>query len=216
MRSRSFLLLSCICLVNIPFGCKKEEVHNRFVGAVRKGNSATYLNGATVKAQKKDVNNGVFSSEYVLLGETQSTDEGKYEIPFEVGIFAALRLEFSKSGYHKLYREVTSNYFDLNDTYTFNTKLYPISEIEVHISDGQYAFDEIRFRYPDADFDCNCCEAGWKIYNQPNIDTTWSCMVYGDQFVRYQYRLINDETDSLVTDSIFCLPQTTQQINLQY
>jgi hypothetical protein len=216
MRSRPFLRLLSICFVFIFFACKKEEVQNRFVGVVRKGNSPTYLNGASVKAQKKDVNNGVFSSEYVLLGETQSSDQGNYEIPFEVGAFAALRLEFSKTGYHKLYREVPSNYFDQNDTYTFNTKLYSISEIEVHLSDGNKAFDEIHFRYPDANFDCNCCDAGWKIFNQPNIDTTWSCMVYGDQFVRYQYRWISDEIDSLVTDSIYCAPQAIQQINLQY
>jgi hypothetical protein len=196
--------------------CKKEETTQRFEGRVLRGNNGGALSGVRVEAQTQELGNGVFNSEYSTLASTTTDGTGNYRIPFEMATYTSLRLEFTKSQYHRRWIDVDPSHFDQNDVFSKTVSLYPQATIALRISDGSAEYNQIQFRYKDIDFECTCCNDSWKVIDQPNIDTTISCMVYGDQMVHYQYRWIATGVDSLVQDSIYCPAFTTQNIDLNY
>jgi hypothetical protein len=196
--------------------CKKDENTQRFEGRVRRGNNGNGLSGVTVKAQTQELNNGVFNSEFSTIANTTTDGTGQYDLPFEVATYSSLRLQFSKSFYHTLLVDVDPDHFESNNSFTKNVHLYPQATISLHISDGAQDFEQFNFRYKNTDFECVCCDDSWKVIDQPNIDTTFSCMVYGDQTVYYEYRMINNELDTLIQGSIFCPAFATQNLDLTY
>lgn len=196
--------------------CKKDENTQRFEGTVKRGNLGQSLSGAQVIAQTQEINNGVFSSDYSSIGSMSTAADGRYTIPFETATYPSLRLQFSKSGYHTRFVDVDPQFFADQNTFTKNIFLFPKSTIQVHVSDQLPAYSQLWMRYKNTDFECTCCDDSWKYFTQPNIDTTFSCMVYGDQFVHYQYRWIGSGIDTLIDDSIYCTAFETANIDLSY
>lgn len=197
-------------------GCKKDDPTQQFEGRVQRGNTGGGLSGVQVQAQTQELGNGVFNSDYSTIGSTTTDGSGGYSIPFEVATYASLRLQFSKSQYHTRWVNVDPAYFEQNSSYTKNIYLYPQASVTLHISDGAPTYNAIQFRYKDTDFECTCCNDSWKVIEVPNVDTTFSCMVYGDQMVYYEYRWISANTDTLLQDSVYCPAFTTQNIAITY
>ena len=220
MSCRSRQTLYCIALMTWLtlhlVACKKDENTQRFEGTVKRGNLGQSLAGAQVVAQTQEINNGIFSSDYTSIGSMTTAADGRYTIPFETATYPSLRLQFSKNGYHTRFVEVDPQFFADQNTFTKNIFLFPKSTIQVHVSDQLPAYSELWMRYKDIAFECNCCADGWKYFTEPNIDTTFSCMVYGDQFVHYQYRWIGSGIDTLINDSIYCTAFETALIDLSY
>lgn len=213
--SRSISLTIVWIVVATIIGCKKDKDQLSFGGTVKRAHVGP-LSNVQVTAQHQEVVNGVFNSEYTSLGATQTDVSGQFEIPFNTATYTSLRLVFNKEGYHKKTLIIDPQIFEETDRVAKNVTLYTQSSITLHVLDGLDDFDQLLVRYVDASFDCVCCDAEWKYFDQPNIDTTLSCMVYGDQFVHYQYRLINTQIDTLINDSVFCSPFENQSIELSY
>lgn len=196
--------------------CKKEDQGYQISGTVKRGNLGSVLGHVEVAIQHQPIVNGVFNSEYSTLSGTHTGSDGQFALSIPTATYASLRLVFSKDGYHQRIVDLNPAAFDQSSTLSKNATLYTQSTITLHVSDGATNYNQLIMRYKDVDFACVCCDNNWKYFDQPNIDTTLSCMVYGDQLVYYQYRLINTQLDTLITDSLFCTAFQNQNIELTY
>jgi hypothetical protein len=207
-----FTLFVCLLFA----ACKKDDNNYPFSGLVQRGNQGSSLADVSVSIQHQPVINGVFNSDYSTLTNTHTNADGQYTLAVEAADYASLRLLFMKQGYHKRTIDVDPAAIEQGNGYTQNVWLYPQSTIHLHITDGKSTYNQLLMRYKNVNFDCVCCDDEWKSFSQPLIDTTLSCMVYGDQFVHYQYRLINAQLDTLINDSIYCGAFENQTIELTY
>jgi len=104
-----------------------------------------------------------------------------------------------------------------NGTVTENIQLYKEAFVSLRFyhTNGNSG-DRLSFTFSNADFNCNCCSNGWRTWQASNIDTTITCRVYGNRWLKYQVQTLIGFTDSSFVDSVFCDAFVTTSRDIQY
>lgn len=208
--------LSCIFFILLSLTqCKKEKGEYSIQGKITHARTGNSLSSAAVNIQKKTVANSTYSAAYSVAANTSTDAQGNYSMVFERENFAALKLVSSYPQFISKEVELNVGSFKVGTPVTKNVQLYPEAFIQVNLHSNDPQMSEIAFTFLNAHFDCVCCTTDSK-YFPGVIDTSFSCKLYGDQWLKYKYQFSISGQDSLAVDSIWCPAFETQQLNLSF
>ncbi|MEY3399317.1 MAG: hypothetical protein RL220_1911 [Bacteroidota bacterium] len=216
--TRSSILLTIIFVFALG-SCRKEESLNFTIqGKILNARSGEPLSGAHVEVRQQVVENGVFSAIYSEAAETLTAPDGGYNLTWARENIAGLRLLIDKEQYISRQLDLSVSAVESGDVYTLHSSLYPEAFVTVHISNTASAnpSDQFSFRYDDAQFDCTCCNEDWKIFTGSDTDTTFTCRLYGDTWLKYVQQITTIEADTLIVDSIWCPAFQDTPLDLTY
>jgi len=181
---------------------------------------------ASVNLQKKVVGSSTYTAAYEAAANGQTDAAGNYSLTFERQNFAALKLAASYPQFITAEKELNVSSFVVGTPYTQHLQLYPQAYIQLNITNAapsqatdllKFTFINalLKFTFINAHFDCFCCSNGFKNYTGA-VDTTVTCKLYGDQWLKYQANFNFGTQDSTVVDSVWCPAFETTQLNIIY
>lgn len=203
---------------SLLFACKKETPTYRLSGCVLDGRSGNPVSGVTATIEKQVVSGGNFGATYSYATSATSDGFGVYNLEWPRENFAALKLKTSKPDYITSEKDLTVSSFEGGAIVQQNMTIYPQSFIHLKIQNtGEtYPEDILNFTFTNADFDCICCANGFKVFEGPDIDTQYTCKLYGDTWLKYQKQIYSFEADTIINDSIWCPAFQTTDLIIQY
>jgi hypothetical protein len=200
------------------FSCKKDEANYALEGVVTHARTGEPLPVTYVSVQKQSVSNGTFGASYSTAATDVTNGSGHYQMSWSRENFASLKFTADRENYIR--REIDLNIDNFTDgrTVTLNASLYPEAFVSVHIQNTGPAStsDILNFTFTNAQFDCACCNNGWKVFEGATVDTTFQCRLYGDMWLKYQKVIITQSGDTLVSDSVYCPAFETTPIGITY
>ncbi len=192
----------------IPFlSCKKDEALNYTIkGTIVNGRTGAPISGLNVSIQQKIIQDGIFSALFTDAASAITDANGNYSMTWKRENVAAFQLLLEKEQHISRQIELSPNSLNANESFTYNAHVFTEAFITVHlINEGETtAVDICNFRFDDTDFDCTCCTDAWVNTFGADVDSTWTCKVYGDSWIRYVKDIATLEVDSVSTDSIWC------------
>ncbi len=210
---------ACLILILLVFStCKKENNQYNLLGIVIAANTGATLDGVSITLQKQVVETGVYNNNFQTAAHTTSTANGQFELNWARENFAALRLDCEKSQYIKSEMDLIVNDFSTGKTETTYIILQPEAFVSVHIQNSSPSdiTDQFRFTFANANFDCICCSNGWKTFAGELIDTTFTCRLYGETWLRFQKDYYTAQNDTMLIDSVFCPAFQTTNLEIEY
>lgn len=212
--------LRSIILFMLPlvfFTCKKDtEVNYSIAGKVTDADDGNPLQGVSIQVEKQVVQNGIFGNTYQNAMTTTTDAAGNYSGSWLRENFAALRIVADQSNYIPVEKSLDVESFS-NGLVTENIQLYKeaFASLRFYHSNGNSG-DRLSFTFLNADYTCNCCSNGWRTWQAGNIDTTITCRVYGNRWLKYQVQTLIGFTDSSYVDSIYCDAFVTTSRYIEY
>lgn len=198
--------------------CKKDTTVDYSVrGKITDADEGNSLEGVSVSVEKQSVQNGVYGNTYQNAFTTASASDGSYSGSWPRENFAALRLLARKSGYIQAEIPLNVDEFERNRSITQDVQLYKeaFTTFRFTHSDGVDS-DRISFTFLNANFNCNCCSNGWKTWQAANLDTAFTCRIYGNRWLKYQVLTQVGFIDSSYVDSIYCPAFVTTSHDIHY
>ncbi len=198
--------------------CKKENTDFHLKGNVVAGNSSNPLSAVSVEVQKQVVAGGTFGSGHTTAKQGNTDSGGNYDLQWPRENFTDLKLIASKSQY--IPREFALNItdFEQGNIVVKNFEMYPEAYINVNIINAGITneSDAFNFTFTNANFDCFCCNNGWKYFVGAAVDSSFQCKIYGDTWLKYQKQTYTIQGDSIANDSIWCPSFQTTNLNITY
>jgi len=210
------LLIGCTLLLAVS--CRKEGSASYSIsGKVTDADDNTPLSGVQVEVEKQVVQNGVFGNTYQRALITETNSNGHYEGNWPRENFAALRILAELDNYIPANISLNVDEFEGGETVFQNIELHKEAFASLRfLHSGGNATDRLSFTFLNANFNCSCCSNGWKTWQSAEIDTTFTCRVYGNRWLKYQVQTQFGFTDSTFVDSIYCVAFDTTSRAIQY
>ncbi|MBX7051541.1 MAG: hypothetical protein K1X54_05865 [Flavobacteriales bacterium] len=197
--------------------CKKENTDYRIGGVVYSANNKNKLSGVQVAVKKQVVASGTFTNSFTTAASMTTANDGGFSLTWPRENFAALQLVCSKDQYITVERDLAVTDFTTDNFIMTDVMLHPESFIRVHINNSGTSQPDDFFRYKliNAEFDCNCCDNGWKEFHG-SIDTSYECRLYGDTWIKYMRQIVTTDLDTVINDSIWCPAFSTVDLDFEY
>jgi len=212
-----YLLTIAFSLLLMLMGCKKDNtVQYSIQGKVTDADDGSALSGVSIEIEKQVVQNGIYGNTYQNALRTTTDSNGDFSGSWPRENFAALRLLAEKNNYILAERTLDVDAFG-NDAVLENVALYKEAFASLHFTHANgNASDRLSFTFLNANFNCNCCSNGWKTWQTEAIDTTITCRVYGNRWLKYQVLTQIGTADSSYVDSMYCNAFITTTRDIQY
>lgn len=199
------------------FSCKKKDDVYRLEGKVINARTGQGVGGADVEIERTTTSNTVVSGGFSTAASDNSASDGSYSLEWPTERIVEAQVKASADNYFPRTLELRVDDFAPDETVTKNIALYPQASIRVHLQNTYTVNggDVLIFSLPNAVFDCNCCSNDEVTYIGP-LDSTYTCKVYGDTWIKYRARVASISQDSLSVDSIFCPSFQTTDLFVPY
>jgi hypothetical protein len=204
-------------LLLVLSACKKDTaVQYSIRGKVTDADNGSALSGVAIEIEKQVVQNGIYGNTYQNALSTSSDANGDFSGSWPRENFAALRLLAEKTNYILAERSLDVDAFSSGNV-TENVALYKeaFASLRFYHSGGN-ANDRLSFTFLNANFKCNCCSNGWRTWQSAAIDTTVTCRVYGNRWLKYQVQTQIGSADTSYVDSLYCNAFVTTTRDIQY
>jgi hypothetical protein len=216
--SAKWCIAACLLSAAVYLGCKKETAQEFTVtGQVIDGRSGSPMAGVTVTVAQQLLNNGIYNLSYSDAASTTTDASGNYTLKWSrenangIKVYTALTKYIRKTVYINptSLRTDTPNHQDIT--------IYPEAFISVRYYNQppSATTDYMNFRFENANFDCTCCGIDPVSYSG-DIDTTITCRLYGDTWLRYRTQLTTADVDTTRVDSIYVPPFDTVHVDVTY
>ena len=128
-----------------------------------------------------------------------------------------MRSQFTKDGFFSAERIFDHNDFTDNKLHTTIPFLEKGSVI-VRIKSGSGATenDAFSFSLKTGDPDCPCCTGTTRHFSGTATDSTWSCAIDANRWLRYEYTLQREFMLQSFRDSVFIEPGVDTPIFVEY
>ncbi len=212
-------LFFCLLLAFAIFNsCKKEEATYKLSGCALDGRSGNPLSGAIASIEKQVVSGGSFGATFTQATSATTDGFGVYKLEWPRENFAALKLKASRSNYITSEKDLLVSEFEGGNLVEENITLFPEAFITVKIQNTgeNYPEDVIQFTFTNANFDCVCCSNGFKVFEGADIDTQYTCKLYGDTWLKFQKQIYSLESDTIANDSIWCPSFQSTELVIHY
>jgi hypothetical protein len=207
-------------VLGFVIGCKKENSNYGISGRVIDGDTGASIDQAKVEIEKQVVSSGVFGQTFQSAMTTTTDASGNYSGTWPRENFAALRLNAEKENYISASTDLSVDAFKEHDFRLENedVKLFKEAFIQVDLANTGMttASDRLAFTFLNANFNCNCCSNGWRVFEGAAVDTTFTCRIYGNRWIKYQIQSTLSSHDSIYVDSVFCPANNTSVVSIDY
>ena len=198
------------------FSCKKnkEKPKMTIVGSVL-DNADNSGVGGTIKLYYKPYVNGVFTSTYSLLSSTTTDGSGNYSFESEKPATSDFKLVFEASNYFSVEKIINPDNLSLGNTNTVNYGVEPSGYIQFHLKNNTPfdSADFIQFQTLGLNYACaTCCTNSLVEKYGILVDTTYTCLRYAKQYLRYNYYKTKNGSTTWVYDSIYCAQGVTTNL----
>jgi hypothetical protein len=206
------------CMVLLLASCRKEESASYSIsGKVTDADDNTPLTGVQVEVEKQVVQNGIFGNTYQRALITATNNNGEYQGSWPRENFAALRILTELENYIAAEISLDIDDFEGGQTVRQDIALHKEAFASLRfLHNGGNVSDRLSFTFLNANFNCSCCSNGWKTWQSAQIDTTFTCRVYGNRWLKYQVQTQFGFNDSTFVDSIYCVAFDTTSRAIQY
>lgn len=212
------LILMVIVLVIMAPSCRKKDPVYILEGHVRSHATGQALSGVTVSVEQRTVGGNVFSGAFTQAASGSTISDGTYRLEWPREQLAEVQLLASKASYIPATIALDPEDFLPEEVVYQNVRLQPEAFIEVTLTNtGEAAVEDlIRFRFTQANFDCACCNGNWKELWGADADTTFSCRIYGDIWLKYWAEITAESGNLLIIDSLWCPSFATTPLIIEY
>lgn len=213
---KSLLLL---ILISLFFGqCRQKEFILSIDGNLSDNVFGGNLPGVNLILEMQVLQNGVFNSTYQTVASTTSDGSGNYEFSFDRENVIEYRISTVKEGYLNDVFQIDPENLSPGEVYTFNIGLIPKATFDVHLVNTfpENEFDSITFRNLAVSFDCVCCNSEERIFGGMDVDTTLSCNLHGESWIKYFVEIERDTAFSSYIDSLYCPAFEVTTLELLY
>jgi hypothetical protein len=214
---KSFILLFSILLA---FGaCQKDPKTYSINGNVSKAKTADQVGGAVVYIDAKMIVDGVYNSNFVNITRATTDDQGNFSLSINEEKVASYRFRISKEGYFDYEEEVSVELLQAEESFEKNFSIIAESSIELRIKNTspQGLDDEIDYRFENIEVSgLNCCNNETTIGIGPSFDTTSSCKVQNDEWIRLSWVVKKNGGQHIYNDSIFSVAGQTIIYHINY
>jgi hypothetical protein len=188
-------------------------------GTVTDPNQGIPVQGATVRLSAQELSNGTFSSSYATLATTTTSSSGTYSFQVSNRNIVDYKIEVSKSNYFEVEETFSPESMSPEIINTRNYSVLPQGYANFHISHTTPHDSTDSFIYQNVAgyLQCSTC-CNHDIISLPgeNVDTTYTCMVYGHTYLKYNYFVTENQSVTTVTDSIFITSFDTAYRTIEY
>ena len=201
------------------YSCKKKDGNELLIsGLVRIGQTGATLDGVTVTLEKKSIQGGTYSAAFTMAATGLTDGAGQFELNFPRENFSELRIAISKQGFLTRYYSISPESITPESPLRLMLEIFEKSEVTLNVRSTPPfdAGDKLNFTFIKTEFDCNCCKSGWQTFDSVNLDTTLSCLVYGNRWLQYEVQIYNLEQDTFFRDSVYCATASGGIIDLNY
>ncbi len=185
--------------------CKKDAVNPFSIqGKVTDARNGSGLAGVAIKVDKQAIQNGVYTNTFERALTTTTGSDGNYSGSWERETFTTLKLSAEKPNYIPIETELSEQEVGSGDI-NKNISMYSEAFVSLRFRhQSTNSNDRLLFNYTNTNFDCACCKPGWKAITGAQVDTTFTCRVYGDHWLFFEVITEINNIDSAYTDSIYC------------
>jgi hypothetical protein len=211
-------ILWLIVLVTIAPSCRKKDPVYLLEGQVKSYTNGQALSGVAVAAEQRTVGGNVFNGAFTQAASGNSASDGTYRLEWPRTQLAEVRLLATKASYIPATVVLDPEDFLPEETVYQNVRLRPEAFVEVTLTNtgDATAEDLMRFRFTQANFDCACCNGDWKELWGAEADTTFSCRIYGDIWLKYWAEVTAESGNLLIIDSLWCPSFSTTPLMIEY
>ena len=198
--------------------CNRNDVEGMQIqGEIRDSRNSAGVSGVSIEVEEQIVESGALNGSFQFAAQVNSDGSGNYTADFERNNALIYKMDFTKDGYFSKTQEINPDNLTPGVAYTVNQTLVPEAFVQVNISNAnpQTEEDFMRFRYLNANFDCECCGNGWTEYEGTIVDSSYTCRMHGDYMLYYTYEVTRLE-EEVFTDSVFCPAFQTTIIDIDY
>lgn len=212
------ILILAVCGGLTQTACKKKQPELLLEGRVRAVNSGSGLAGVSILLEQKLVDGQVFSGGFNTAGTATTGPDGLYRITWERQNIAELQVTAEKDNYISTTLTLSPDDFQAEEAVVQNISLHPEAFVQVRLANLQPGEDEdlIRFQFNTDGYSCNCCESTWREITGADTDSTFTCTLYGDTWIRYRAEINTSESNYLILDSIWCPAFETTSLLIEY
>lgn len=213
------LKLFFLALIFLILSCKKDENKNFILmGKVTDARTGVAMNGANVLLEQQVLEGGNFGGFFTTAAEGSTDGSGHFHLEWENKNIVEARVTGSFAGYVTRSYDVNVASLAPGKEITQNLELFPEAFISVSaIKSGIHPnANQFNFRFENAAFDCLCCNNDWRNYSSAVNDSTFTCRIYGDTWIKYRYEILTSPDDILIRDSIYCPRGITSNLEINW
>lgn len=218
MNNRLHLIVLMAMLLGGAFdSCRKKNPVYILEGQVREFNSGSPVSGASLKLEQQSVEGNVFSGAFSTAATATSDGSGNYRMSWPRAQIARLRLTVSKPFYITSVVELNPDEFLPDESVSKNQLLRPEAFLQIQLRNigVTETNDYLKFRVL-SQFECACCTNNLLDLPGPSVDTTYTCRVYGNSWVRFWRESGSGGIQLVGNDSIWCPAFETSQLQINY
>ena len=213
---RLFLLL---LLLPILFGhCRQREFTLSISGFVSDSVFGGNLGDVTLVLEMQVLEGGVFNSTFQSVGTASTSDGGHYVFSFERENVIEYRILTLKDGYIDQEFRIDPEDLTPDEVFNLDLEIIPKATFGVHLFSAfpSNEFDSITFKNLAVDFDCICCNSEDRVFVGTEVDTTLSCNLYGESWIKYFVEIEKDTAFHSYIDSLYCPAFEVTTLELPY
>lgn len=204
------------------FGCKKnkEKPKMTIIGSVKDYVDNSGVAG-TIKLYYKPYVNGVFTSTYssTPLAVANVDASGSYSFESEKPATSDFKFVFESANYFTVEKIINPDNLSLENTNTLNYTVNSSGYVQFHFKNNTPydSADFFQFQTFGLNYACaTCCTNSLIEKYGVLVDTSYSCIRYAKQYLRYNYYVTKNGSTSYVYDSVYCPQGVTTTLEILY
>jgi hypothetical protein len=212
--------ISILILLLILASCKKDKNENMvFSGTVNMAFSSGNAPNIKVVAYGKVYESGSFNTSLKKIKSTYTDQSGKYTLEVPNQNYVELKFETRSDSFFPHTQPVNVDLLEPNEVNEINFSIKPKAELRITVKNA-FPFNHQDFaEYTNfrTNFDCFCCQGTPYSFTGIQVDTTFSCFLYGNHYMIYRFRYsrtFTPITDQI--DSILCKPFEVTHLQFNY
>ena len=211
--------VSLFILLGLFLGqCKRNDFTLGIQGKVNDDILGGTVAGVEVELEVQILEGGIFNSTFQPLDSQTSAADGSYGFSFDRENAVEYRLTTSKDGYITRQKGINPDNLAPGEVLDLDLSVVPRATFEVTLQSAwpNNEFDYIKFKNLGTDFVCACCDGTEQTFPGTSVDTTFSCDLYGETWLKYFVEVDKDSVFYSYIDSLYCPAFETSSIQITY
>lgn len=186
--------------------CRQKEFILTISGQLSDAVLGGPVSNADLTLQVQVLSGGVFNTTFQSIENTTTDGTGNYEFVFDRENAVEYRIVTEANGYIERNFGVNPENLAPGEVFNFDISIIPRATHQVHLVSlfPQNEFDSITYKNLAVEFNCACCDSEDRIFGGMNVDTTLSCDLYGESWLKYFIQIEKDTASHTFIDSVYC------------